>query len=75
MAKSCPILSVISNSTFGNSPTPNRKHNPRCGAIQQSRSTMRIRKGVKKRLFAYLQKAPPVVTAGYEGNVRHRPEA
>ena len=30
-----PILSVISNSTSGNSPTPNRIHDPRC-AIQQS---------------------------------------
>ena len=31
-----PILSVISNSTSGNSPTPNRMHDPRCGANQQS---------------------------------------
>jgi hypothetical protein len=37
-------------------------------------STMRIRNRVKKRLFAYLQKAPPVVTAGYESNVTQRLE-
>jgi hypothetical protein len=30
---------------------------------------MRIRNRVKKRLFAYLQKAPPVVTAPYESKL------
>src|SRR5262245_32324117 len=65
------ILSVISNSTFGNSLTPNRMHD----LVAELSSSQCSRNRVKKRLFAYLQKAPPVVTVGYESNVRQRPEA
>ena len=64
------ILSVISNSTFGNSLTPNRVHD----LVAELCSSQCSRNPVKKRLFAYLQKAPPVVTAGYESNVRQRAE-
>jgi hypothetical protein len=46
------ILSVISNSTFGNSLTPNRVHD----LVAELCSSQCSRNPVKKRLFAYLQK-------------------